>query len=124
MKIDISIDKPIFIQIADEIENSIFKNIFLEEDRILSTNEMAKILNVNPHTIMKGINILVEQDILYKKRGLGMYVKKGAIEIIKNKRKEKFYNTSIVDFVNEAKNLEITKDEIINIIERSYDERD
>lgn len=122
MKIDTTSDKPIFLQIADEIEDSIFTSIFEEESQIPSTNEIAALWKINPHTVLKGMNILVDDNLIYKKRGLGMFVKQGAVERITKKRQNKFYNTYIESLVQEAKKLGMSYEEIIKLIERGYED--
>ena len=91
-------EKSIYIQIKEMIERDILRNILLEEERVPSTNELAKLYTINPATAAKGVNILVETGILYKKRGIGMFVATGAKEQIKNRRKEEFYEKEIFDF--------------------------
>lgn len=56
------------------IENDILRDVLLEDERVPSTNELAKLYAINPSTAAKGINILVDVGILYKKRGIGMFV--------------------------------------------------
>ena len=92
MQVHPSIDKPIYLQIAEQLEDSIFTGVFPEETKIPSTNEVAAVLNINPHTVLKGMNLLVDEDIIYKKRGLGMFVKTGAVEKIRqpDRRKNAF----------------------------------
>ena len=121
MNIDTNSDKPIFIQIAEQLEDSIFTGIFAEETKIPSTNEISSLFNINPHTVLKGMNMLVDHDIIYKKRGLGMYVKDGAVEKIKTKRQDQFYSQYIESLINEAKKLGMTKEQIITMIERRYE---
>ena len=82
MNINPNIEKPIFIQIAEQLEDSIFTGVFPEETKIPSTNEISALLNINPHTVLKGMNILVDEEMIYKKRGLGMFVKAGAVETL------------------------------------------
>ena len=65
-------EKSIYIQIKEMIENDILRDILLEEERVPSTNELAKLYAINPATAAKGVNLLVDEDILYKKRGIGM----------------------------------------------------
>ena len=121
MHIDtINLEKPIFLQIAEQIEDSIFTGVYGEEERIPSTNEIAALLNINPHTVLKGVNLLVEEDILYKKRGLGMFVKEGAREKIRNKRKNAFFEQYIERLIQEAGKLQMTKEQVIELIERGY----
>lgn len=121
MNINPNIEKPIFIQIAEQLEDSIFTGIYQEETKIPSTNEISSLLNINPHTVLKGMNLLVDEEIIYKKRGLGMFVKKGVVEKIRLKRQGQFYDQFIVTLIAEASKLHMTKKEIISLIERGYE---
>lgn len=114
-------EKSIYIQIKEMIENDILRNVFLEEERVPSTNELAKIFAINPATAAKGINLLVDEDILYKKRGIGMFVKRGAKQRIMDKRKQNFYDDYVKSLMAEAESLGITKKELIAMIEDSDD---
>lgn len=113
----LSQEKSIYIQISEMIENDILRDVLMEEERVPSTNELAKLYAINPATAAKGINILVDAGILYKKRGIGMFVSKGAKESIKNKRKAEFYDNYVVAMINEAKNIGISRQELIRMIE-------
>ena len=64
----------IYLQIAQMLENDILRNIYREEEQVPSTNELARGYSINPATAAKGINLLVAEGILYKKRGIGMFV--------------------------------------------------
>ena len=110
-------EKSIYLQISEMIENDILKGSLAEEERVPSTNELARFYKINPATAMKGVNILVDEGILYKQRGIGMFVSGGAKEMIKNKRKKSFYNDYVKAMLEEAKNLGISKDEIIKLID-------
>lgn len=121
MNINTNIDKPIFIQIAEQLEDSIFTGVFPEETKIPSTNEISALLNINPHTVLKGMNMLVDEEIIYKKRGVGMFVKEGAVLKIRQKRQSQFYNQYIEALIEEASKLDMTKEEIITLIERGYE---
>lgn len=121
MNINTNIEKPIFIQIAEQLEDSIFTGIYPEETKIPSTNEFSTLLNINPHTVLKGMNLLVDDEIIYKKRGLGMFIKEGAVEKIRQKRQGQFYDQFIATLIEEANKLNMSKDEIITLIERGYD---
>ena len=103
------------------IENDILRDILLEEEKTPSTNELAKMYSINPATAAKGINILVDKGILYKKRGIGMFVQQGAKEKIKNQRKSEFYENYIQKLIVEANNLGISKKELVNMITESSD---
>lgn len=121
MRIDTSSDKSIFIQIAEQLEDSIFTGAFPEESKIPSTNEISALLNINPHTVLKGVNMLVDEEIIYKKRGLGMYVKQGALEKIKRKRQGQFFDQYIATLIDEASKLQMSKEDVISLIERGYE---
>lgn len=113
-------ERPIFIQIAEGIEDAILSGAFIEESQIPSITEFSVNYRINPATALKGINILVEEGIIYKKRGVGMFVANGAVEQLKGKRKEQFFDNYIKNLVEEAIRLGITKDEIITLLERRY----
>ena len=118
MQLNMNGDKPIFLQFAEEIENNILKGIFEEETQIPSTTEVAIKFKINPATANRGVNLLVDEDIIYKKRGIGMFVNTGAREKIIEKRKNAFYENYILSLIEEAKNLKISRSEIIALIER------
>lgn len=110
-------EKSIYIQISEMIETDICRGILLEEEKVPSTNELAKLYTINPATAAKGVNILVDEGILYKKRGIGMFVSKGAKDMILNKRKGAFYENYVKSLIEEAKSIGITTKELINMIE-------
>lgn len=98
------------------IETDILREIFMEEERVPSTNELAKLYAINPATAAKGINLLVDEGVLYKKRGIGMFVTAGAKELIRKKRKEGFFESYVKGMLTEAASLGITKEELIEMI--------
>ena len=112
----LSQEKSIYLQIKEMIENDIIRDILLEEERVPSTNELAKLYAINPATAAKGINLLVDEGILYKKRGIGMFVASGAKQVIVRKRKERFFDDYIRRLLTEAASLGITKEELIDMI--------
>ena len=112
-------EKSIYLQIGQMIEDSILRGIFLEEERVPSTNELARLYSINPATAAKGVNLLVEQGILYKKRGIGMFVSRGAVEKIRETRKAGFYEQFVVNLITEAKALGITKEELVEMIRKA-----
>lgn len=112
-------EKSIYLQISEMIENDILRDIILEEERVPSTNELARLYTINPATAAKGINILVDSGVLYKKRGIGMFVSTGAKDKIRNRRKEEFYDNYIRTLITEADSLGITKEELIAMIQKA-----
>ncbi|WP_258728161.1 GntR family transcriptional regulator [Bacillus atrophaeus] len=107
---------PIFEQISKIIEDDILARVYKEGDQIISTTQISKVFQVNPATAVKGINLLVDQDILYKKRGIGMFVQNGAKARILQKRRQEFYDLFIVKLLNEAKKIELSNEDIISLI--------
>lgn len=120
MNINFDSEKPIFLQIAEEIEDAILSGAFMEEDKIPSITEFSVNYKINPATALKGINILVDSGIVYKKRGLGMFVTTGAIDMLRQKRKEQFYDSYIASLIAEAKRLKLSEVEIKSMIERGF----
>ncbi|KAI4440778.1 hypothetical protein C824_003277 [Schaedlerella arabinosiphila] len=122
MYVNPDLDKPIFIQIAEQLEDSIFTGTFPEETKIPSTNEISVLLNINPHTVLKGMNLLVDEEVIYKRRGLGMYVREGAVERIRRKRQGQFFSQYVASMIREAVKLEMSKEELMRLIERGYED--
>ena len=116
MKLELNDHEPIFIQISKAIEDEILCDSIKEGMQVPSTTELSKFYKINPATVLKGVNILVDKEILFKKRGIGMFVSKGANEIIKNGRKENFKEVYLKDLIGEAKKLGITKEELLDMI--------
>lgn len=117
--LDLNSDKSIYVQIAETIENEILSGNLKEEDQAPSTNQFAKIYQINPATAGKGLNLLVEEGILYKKRGLGMFVSPGARKSVLKKRQGAFLQETLPEIIAEAERLEISTEEIIEYIEKS-----
>ncbi|WP_010191764.1 ATP-binding cassette domain-containing protein [Bacillus sp. m3-13] len=116
MEINLKSDIPIFQQVAELIESGILEGSMQEGERVPSTNEFAKYYQINPATAAKGINQLVDQEILFKKRGVGMFVAEGAKQIILTKRKAAFFKDYIVPLKKEASKLGITEEELATLI--------
>ena len=110
-------EKSIYLQIAEMIETDILRDILLEEERVSSTNELAKLYAINPATAAKGVNILVDEGVLYKKRGIGMFVSAGAKEAILSRRKNEFYDNYVKKLLEEAASIGLGKEEVIQLIQ-------
>lgn len=118
MKIDQNSIKPIYVQIAEGIEDDILNGLLSVDDQAYSQYQIAKQFNINPATAAKGINLLVIEGILYKKRGLGMHVSENAMGIIQNKRKQNFLSTLLKEIIHEAQKLGISREELKIMIDR------
>ena len=111
-------DKAIFLQIADMVENDIMRGILLADERAPSTNELAAMYGINPNTAAKSLTTLTNDGILYKKRGVGMFVAPGAKEKILDKRRRKFADEYLMPMVREARLLGLDTAEICTMIEQ------
>lgn len=114
----------IYLQIARMLEDDILRGIYQEEEQVPSTNELARGYNINPATAAKGINLLVADGILYKKRGIGMFVSRGAGEAVKQKRKAAFYDGYVKPLVKEGASLELTGEELLAMVKKAIGEGD
>jgi DNA-binding transcriptional regulator YhcF (GntR family) len=110
--------RPIFVQIAERIEDDIIEGVMPEESQVLSTNQFAAFYKINPATAAKGVNMLVDEGILYKRRGIGMFVAEGARAKVIEKRKEQFFEEYVVTMVREAKKLGISAEQLTDMIRR------
>ncbi|MED3646651.1 GntR family transcriptional regulator [Halalkalibacterium halodurans] len=110
--------RPLFQQVADAIANDIIHNVIKEGEQVPSTNQFAKHHQINPATVAKGFHLLVDQGILFKKRGVGMFVAKGARDQLLEQRRETFYSDFIVPLLNEARTLHLSEEMILDLIKR------
>lgn len=110
--------RPIFLQIAEMIENDIVDGILAEEDQVPSTNEFAAFHRINPATAAKGVNRLVDDGILYKKRGIGMFVATGARAVLVGRRREDFYEQFVRPLAREARKLGIDAGQLADMLAR------
>ncbi|HEY0222276.1 MAG TPA: GntR family transcriptional regulator [Lactovum miscens] len=113
-------EAPLYQQVADEISEGIFNGSYEEGTQIPSTTEISKMYKINPATILKGMNKLVEENLIEKRRGLGMFVKPEAQKKLLEKRKTEFINHKLLSVLEEAKKLNISQAQLINLIERGY----
>ena len=116
MQLDFNLEKSIYMQIAEQIEDSILQDALEEENQVPSTNQLAALYRINPATAGKGINMLVDSGILYKRRGIGMFVAAGAREQIRRKRKDMFFESYICPLLAEANRLGINARELCAMI--------
>lgn len=114
--IDTNSNKLLYIQIAEAIETEILINNLKANEQAPSTNQFASLYQINPATARKGLNLLVNEGILYKKRGLGMFVEEDARKKILIKRQDTFFKETLPEVLEEAKRLEISNEEISSYI--------
>jgi len=109
-------NQPIYIQVRNRLEDMIVKGQLEEGEQAPSTTEMANFYKINHITVGKGVNQLVDEGVLFKKRGIGMFVAEGAREKLLKNRTQTFAKEYIHPMLDEAEKLELTKDELIKQI--------
>lgn len=114
--------RPLFQQIAEQIENSIIDGSIEEEQQIPSTNELAAFHRINPATAAKGINRLVADGIVHKRRGIGMFITIGARAKLQYKHREQFAEEYVRPLMIEARKLGLTNEELKSMIENWGDQ--
>ncbi len=121
MKPTLNEDTPIFLQIADMIKDDLVEGLLSEGEQIPSTTELSNFYNINRATAQKGIALLMDEGIVAKKRGVGVFIAEDARDKLVNTRMQDFSNSYIQNMVKEAKRLNISKEELIRRVEQDYD---
>ena len=114
----------LYLQVARMLEDGILRGVYPEEEQAPSTNELARAYKINPATAAKGINLLVDAGILYKRRGIGMFVSPGAAAAIAARRKAAFYNDYVIALAREAASLGIDAEELARMVRRAAAEKE
>ncbi|AKE40167.1 Putative transcriptional regulator [Corynebacterium camporealensis] len=115
--------QPLFRQIAALIEDSIVDGTLAEGDRAPSTNELAAFHSINPATARKGLTLLVELEILDKRRGIGMFVAEGAAAKIRERRRGDFAAEYVAPLIDEAVRLSYSREQLHDLINRVAESR-
>lgn len=117
-------DRPIFLQISEMLEDGIASGAYAEGAPVPSTTDLAVAYTINPATARKGMAILVDRGLIYKRRGVGMFVAKGARELILGERRQAFEEARVAPVARAARELGIPKAELAEMIERAYENVD
>lgn len=120
MELQENSEKPLYKQIADWIEEEILAGRLASGEKVHSQYQLADIFTINPATAGKGLTLLIDEKILFKKRGLGTFVSEDAYENILAKRKSETLAALITKTVLEAGYLQVEKEELIDLICREY----
>lgn len=108
--------KPIYVQLAEWLETEILSGSLLEDHKVFSQYQLAEMFNINPATAAKGLNLLADEKILYKKRGLGMFVTPNAQQFILEKRKNQIMKNLVQELVTESERLGVSEEELLSMI--------
>jgi GntR family transcriptional regulator len=115
--------RALFLQIAESVEDSIVDGSLVEEQRAPSTNELAAFHRINPATAAKGIAMLVDKGVLYKRRGIGMFVAPGARDLLLGERRAAFTDRYIDPLLAEARKLGLGPEDLAQLIRERADAR-
>jgi GntR family transcriptional regulator len=110
---------PIFSQIADGLAVDIAEGTLAEGERVPSTNELAAFYRINPATAAKGINVLTDNGLVEKRRGVGMFVSAGARARLLDERRKGFAERYVQPLVAEANRLGIDTDTLMSMVRES-----
>jgi GntR family transcriptional regulator len=118
-------ERPIYLQIADRIRDEILSGALSANEQVMSTNQYASFYRINPATAAKAFQLLVEEGILYKMRGIGMFVSPGAFDKLVAFRRQRFFEEVLEPMVHEARMIGISLDDVVSRIEelKGNDER-
>ena len=112
---------PIYIRIVKGVKDAIVDKKIKEEEQLASTTYLSKEYKINIATVNKAINILVDEGLVYKKRGIGMFIKKGAYNKLIDERRKTFKERYIVATLKEAKSLNYTQEELQELVKEAYE---
>ncbi len=116
---DFNQHKPIYLQIAEQIEDKILSGTLRADERIDSVREMATALGVNPNTVMRSYEFLERGEVIYNKRGVGFFISTEAREKIKFSRKKNFLENEIPTLFAKMDLLEVDIEEVVNLYNQS-----
>lgn len=108
--------RPLFLQIAETIEESILDRTLAEESQAPSTNELAAFYRINPATAAKGMTVLTDKGILLKRRGIGMFVAAGSRALLLAERRTAFARRYIDPLITEARTLGLDTEDLTALL--------
>jgi GntR family transcriptional regulator len=109
---------PIYRQLADQVKADVVSGALGGDEQVMSTNQYAAYYRINPATVAKAFQQLVDEQVLYKKRGIGMFVTPTARDALRARRRERFFSDVVDPMVAEAKAVGIPIDEVVARIQQ------
>ena len=109
---------PIYRQIAAQVKADVVSGALDGDEQVMSTNQYAAYYRINPATVAKAFQQLVDEQVLYKKRGIGMFVSPTARDALRAQRRETFFSDLVDPMVAEAEAVGIPLDEVVARIQR------
>jgi len=107
---------PIYQQIADRIKDDVLRGVLQPDEQVMSTNQYAAFYRINPATAAKGFHQLIDEGVLYKRRGVGMFVHPDAPAALRGQRRNRFFTDVVDPMITEAQAIGISLDDVITHI--------
>ena len=107
-------NQPIYRQLRDRVVAMILDGVLKEGDPLPSVRNVAAEYRVNPLTVLKGYQELVDELLVEKRRGLGMFVKDGARKLLLQGERQKFLNEEWPRVSATIQRLGLTAEELLN----------
>jgi GntR family transcriptional regulator len=111
---------PIYRQIADQIREDVVSGALEDDQQVMSTNQYAAFHRINPATVAKAFQNLVDEGLLYKRRGVGMFVAPGAAARLRAERRAGFLDRAVVPLVREARRLDLAPDDVLDAVRDQF----
>jgi GntR family transcriptional regulator len=115
---------PIYQQIADKIKDDVLSGALREDEQVMSTNQYAAYYRINPATAARAFQQLVDEGVLYKRRGVGMFVSPEARDALRSRRRKRFFAEVVDPMVAEARAIGVPLSEVVERIERRRSEEE
>ncbi|MCB1583401.1 MAG: GntR family transcriptional regulator [Marinicella sp.] len=106
--------EPIYLQLKDQIKDMILSGDIAEGEALPSVRQVAIEYQVNPITVSKSYQILVDEELVEKKRGLGMFVQMGAQHKLQANENEQFINEDWPKILTKIQHLNLDTTQLIN----------
>ena len=114
--------EPIYVQIAEQLRRQVLEGVLRDGDQVMSTTQYATSYRINPATAAKAFAQLVEEGVLYKQRGVGMFVADGARDRLREQRRGDFFTDHVDAMLAEARALGVSPDDLVGYIRATYPE--
>lgn len=116
--------RPIYLQLREGIEKAILRGDLKDDDPIPSIRQLSQEYNVNPQTVSNALGELIDIGVIFKRRGIGFFVAGNAGEILRSRQADVFRTNELIETFRKAKNLGIAHDEVTEILDRVYREKE
>lgn len=115
---------PIYRQIADQIRSDVLRGTLVAGGQVMSTTQYATHYRINPATAQKAFQQLVDEGVLHKRRGIGMFVTDEARGALRDRHRERFFSDVVDPVVAEARAIGVPLDDVVARIRTLAQEED